>query len=457
MSDGRRFWPGLVAITAGGLAVRVFWVVLARWNFALLGDDFFYHWQARAIADGHGFINPLVWRGLGRMEPSAEHPPLYSSYLAVVSWFGGTSPATQRLASCLLGAGAVMVVGLAARRIAGQRAGLLAAAVAAVYPMLWINDGMLISESMYALTIAAVLLAAYRFWSTRSWLNAAFLGGAIALATLTRPEAILLLPLIGVPFVLADRSAWRTRLVNIGTAAAVTIVVLAPWVVRNLVVFEKPVYITSGTGMVTEISNCDKTYSGPMLGYWHIDCTIRRHPPTTPQQRELLQGKNAPGIVYLVTKYNGDESVRDGHALHDGLSYIRGHNSRFPVVALARAGRVWGVFRPGQTQDFDVFFERRGRKPTSLGSAMYYCLVAIGAYALIVMRKRAIPISPMIAIALMVTFTSIISIGITRYRVAADVALTVLAGVALDALWSRLSPASVVVDRAEPLEVPSTP
>ena len=176
------------------LAVRVTWVLVARRNFPLLGDDYFYHWQANALVDGMGFINPLSWKALHRLDPSAAHPPLYSLYLAVVSLLGGTSALAQRLASCLLGAGSVVVVGLVARRIAGERAGLIAAFLAAVYPMLWINDGMLISESLYTLLIAAVLLFAYRLWESRRWLDAVFLGGFIGLACLTRPEAVLLVP-----------------------------------------------------------------------------------------------------------------------------------------------------------------------------------------------------------------------------------------------------------------------
>ena len=90
---------------------RVTWVLVARRDFALHGDDFFYHWQANALADGMGFLNPLAWKALGRIDPSGAHPPLYSMYLAVVSWFGGTTPLVHRLASCVLGAGGVVLSG----------------------------------------------------------------------------------------------------------------------------------------------------------------------------------------------------------------------------------------------------------------------------------------------------------------------------------------------------------
>ena len=97
-----------------------------------------------------------------------------------------------------------MVIGLVGRRIAGDRAVLLAAALAAVYPMLWINDGMLVSESMYILLVAAILLAAYRLWASRHCSTRCCSAAAIGLGCLTRPEAVMLVPLIGVPFLLRE-------------------------------------------------------------------------------------------------------------------------------------------------------------------------------------------------------------------------------------------------------------
>jgi hypothetical protein len=49
--------------------------------------------------------------------------------------------------------------------------------------------------------------------------------------------------------------------------------------------------------------------------------------------------------------------------------------------------------------------------------------------------RRKVTIVPFVALAVMATVTAAASFGITRYRVGADVGLTVLAGIALDALW----------------------
>ena len=131
----------------------------------LNGDAAYYHWQANLLAKGYGFIDPTRYELFGLKTPSAGHPPAYMVYLAGVSRFIGTSELTHRLASTLLGAGAVFMIGVLARRIfKSDWAGWIAALLAAAYAHLWINDEMLMSESMYVLTTAIAVLLAYRFW-----------------------------------------------------------------------------------------------------------------------------------------------------------------------------------------------------------------------------------------------------------------------------------------------------
>jgi hypothetical protein len=67
----------------------------------------------------------------------------------------------------------------------------------------------------------------------------------------------------------------------------------------------------------------------------------------------------------------------------------------------------------------------------------YYLLLPFAIGGLVVMRRRRVPIFPMIAIAMSVTITVAFSFGITRYRAPVDAVLPVLAAVAIDALWRR--------------------
>ena len=63
-----------------------------------------------------------------------------------------------------VGTGTVIAIGYLGRRVAGARVGLLAAGVAAVYPVLIGADAALLTESLFGLCVAVTLWIAYRMW-----------------------------------------------------------------------------------------------------------------------------------------------------------------------------------------------------------------------------------------------------------------------------------------------------
>lgn len=437
--DDFRVRLGLVA--AGGLAVRVAWVLAWARNQELAGDQVFYHYQGRALAEGAGFVNPYAWNDTARQIeiPTAVHPPLYSLYLGAVSLFGGRSELSHRMASVVLGVACVVLVGLVARRLAGDRAGLLAAVAAALYPNLWINDGLLAAESLYAPAIAIVLLTAYRFWDDVSAANAAWLGAAIAVAALTRAEAAILFVLLAVPLIaILRRVEWRRKVVLLGWMALAGLVTMSPWLIRNLTTFDDPVLLSSGAGYVIEISNCDETYSGPMLGYWSTACDRAESWVYQPEFTEGMSAAERESAIRDAAVQNATHEAENERSKRiEGMSYVRDHLGRVPVVVAARVGRMWDVWRPAQGIDLNVFFERRGRLASQMALASYYVLLPLAVVGGAVLWRRRITVVPFVALGLMATTTAAMSFGITRYRVGLDVGLTVLAGVAVDALWRR--------------------
>jgi uncharacterized membrane protein len=70
-----------------------------------------------------------------RVEPSAAHPPLFTLVLALRYCLGIHTADASRLLCCVLGGMGVGMVGLLGREIAGRRAGLIAAGLAAAYPV----------------------------------------------------------------------------------------------------------------------------------------------------------------------------------------------------------------------------------------------------------------------------------------------------------------------------------
>jgi hypothetical protein len=440
----------LVALLAGG--VRVAWVLGFGRHQEVAGDQIFYHYQALALAQGDGFVNPYAWNSAEQLLiPTAAHPPLYSLYLAAWSVLGLETPLQHRLVSVLLGVATVVVLGLAGRRLAGHAAGIGAAVLAALYPNLWINDGLLAAESAYALGIAFVLAASYRLWDRQTWADAALLGAAIGFATLARAEGALLFATVALPLVLLLRGPSPVRKVQVlAVTGVIGALVLAPWVGRNLTTWDDPVLLSTGAGFVIEIANCDATYEGRYLGYWSAECD---RDSSWPIQAELEPGMTAEEIA------EAEQAARIESARNEplverskrevGLRYMREHMDELPVVVLARLGRMWDVWRPAQSVEFNDFFERRGRMSTIAGMAMYYVLLVAAAVAFVVLRRRRITIVPFVGVALTVCATAASSFGITRYRVGVDVALCLLGGVAITALLARRTP----TETAEAVEV----
>ena len=85
-----------------------------------------------------------------------------------------------------MGTLAVVLVGLATREMAGARAGLAAAALGALYPVFWINDGALMSETLVLITVSLVIWQFYRLWHRPTLWGGLLLGACCGLATLTR-------------------------------------------------------------------------------------------------------------------------------------------------------------------------------------------------------------------------------------------------------------------------------
>ncbi len=195
----------LLAITLAGLAWRVAYVLVARRHMTVGGDAFFYTYGADLVARGKGFIDPFYAAG-GQIRQTASHPPLYELWLALASLVKTRDPTVHLVWSCVLGAGTVAVAGLAGREVAGSRAGLLAAAIAAAYPHIWLYDGTLLSETMAIFTTAMVIWLAYRFARQPHALAITLLGVACGLAALSRSELILAIPIVLVPLAMKARA-----------------------------------------------------------------------------------------------------------------------------------------------------------------------------------------------------------------------------------------------------------
>ena len=444
-----RFARRLSAITVASLAGRVAYVLAYRRHTPAWGDSFVYQNAANLLADGKGFIDPGRYEFFRIATPSA-YRPLYPLYLAGWSLVDVRSTLGHRLVSCLLGAAAVAVVGLAARRFGRtaperDRLGLLAAALAAVSPALWLNDAGLLSESAAALAVAVFLLALMHYRETPTAWRAGVVGAVIGIAALGRAELVLLLPLLAWPmWRWAGARRTQSKFFIVAAFGAGAILLLGPWVGYNLSRFDRPVYIATGLGASMGGGACDPAFYGAKTGYWDSDpsCGAEQVQITIPTGVDPSTRSGLAEVRALAQKQlrdEGDESVRDERARDQAVTYIRHHEGRFPAVVAARVGRLWGVYHPRQTADFDGRIEGRGLTEARLAMIWYGLLMLAGVPGLVLLWRRRQPVAPFLALAGAATFAAALTFGVQRYRLPFDVVLPILTATGLTALLDRRS------------------
>jgi hypothetical protein len=328
--------------------------------------------------------------------------------------------------SCLIAAGAVMVIGLVGRRIGGPRAGLIAAAIAAAYPNFWILDGLLLSEGLFALLIGLTILMSYRFREHPTWGNVAALGAFVGLATLCRGEAVFLSVFLIAPLVLMTKGLdLGRRVLLLALSAVAVVVVLSPWAIRNLTTFDEPFLLSSNSDAVLRVANCDATYNGYLVGYFSVSC-----------------GGGLPAL-------NNEESLDAKKDREIALDYISEHKGQVPRVVAARIGRVWDVYRPYQNARLSTY-EGRPIDLTKYSLYAYWIVGGLGIVGGVITYRRRVTLIPLVAQVLLVTFVAAAAYGALRFRGPAEVALIALAGVTLDAALRRLFRGRTRHDPAEP-------
>jgi 4-amino-4-deoxy-L-arabinose transferase-like glycosyltransferase len=407
----RSFGRALTAIVVGAIAVRIA-AVYSKPATLGFSDPLYYYLQARELAHGRWFIDGIQYAATHTPHPSALHPPFYTLYLTAVRLLGVTTIRGEEIATALLGVATVVACVLAARRLAGPRAGLIAGCIAALLPDLWSTERKLLSESMVALLAALVVITGVAYADRPTARRALALGAVVSLLALTRGEGVLLFPLLVVPLVtFASRGGPRRVLTSLLAVAAAAALIIGPWAVFNMSRFDAPVVISNNFGGVLADSSCNFTFNGPNVGWWDGRC--------------------------LFVDLTGDESQQDRELRHRAFRYMGKHEGELPRVVALRIGRLTQLYRPWQTARLEGF-EGRGPLVARVGAAAWFALLPFAIAGVVLARHRRRSITPIVALIAVSVITGGIFYGGTRFRIIADVALVISAGVALDAVWERL-------------------
>lgn len=415
-----RWW--LPAIAAAGAAWRLGYLIVVKADQELLlNDSLYFSMQAGLNAEGHWFEHALTGH------PGAEHGALTSLYLTPWSEGDGDSVFQQRLGMTVLGIVTVLVIGMAGRRLAAfvhgegklaDRAGLVAAGIAAAYPNLWVNDSLVMSETLAMLLVALALYVALGHHRHPTVGSGVVLGVLTGLGALTRSETALMIPAFALASLLVSI---RRRLpiwpaVALGVAAALTLV---PWTLYNFSRFEEPVLLSTNDGNTLLGANCDSTYYSD-IGGWDIRCLGPLeggglgHEPGDPDPSQVSKERRTQAFEYI-----GD------------------HLDRLPVVVLARIGRLLDVYRLESLIAMDVG-EEKDEDVVAAGIATWWVLAVLATVGWMALRRRRAAVRWWLAVpCAAVVATTVLFYGAHRIRAPAEPAVVLLAAVAVVGLSER--------------------
>jgi hypothetical protein len=216
---------GVVAL-ASRLAVTLW----AWGRFPPVADGIYYQIHAERLADGLGYT--WAWPD-GSVTNAAHYPVGYSALVSLVYRVLGPAPGGAMLLNAVVGALGAVAIHRAALATTSPRAALGAGLLFALHPGLLSYTPALMTEGITGALIAVALWAAVKLRSETGVRLPALVGLAlvVGVATLIRPQSIVLAPLFawlalpGIPF------ARRGLIAGLALGAALLLVL--PWTARN--------------------------------------------------------------------------------------------------------------------------------------------------------------------------------------------------------------------------------
>jgi hypothetical protein len=229
--EARRRRRDLLAVLAVALAARLAVVAWAWSRFPPVEDGHYYDVLARRLAQGLGYT--WLWPD-GAVTYAAHYPVGYPALVAIAYLVFGAVPGIAMLLNAAIGSGAACGAWWLASEGATSRWRPLGAGLAvALHPALVAYTPALMTEGVAAaLVVLAAVAAARARRERRAWRWLVVAGVLAGIATLVRPQSILLAPVLGALAVVTD-GAPRERAVRAAIVTAVALACVAPWTGRN--------------------------------------------------------------------------------------------------------------------------------------------------------------------------------------------------------------------------------
>ncbi len=395
------FWTNLVRVVGwtekhtGAYLLIIFLLSLAlRLGYVcfILGintpptlDGISYNLLAKRMLLGEGYVND--WS-----EPTAFRPPIYPLFLASIYALTNYSLAAARIVQVLLSALTVLCLYGIARLVFNAKIAFISSLGWAIYPLTIYLSGEFYTESLaFFLEFASVLLL-YRAITDHRWLLTLVSGILFGMTSLTHPNSALWAPVFVVWIFFFG--VFKKPLLNAALFCAGIGIILTPWVIRNYMVFHSFVPLSSLAGAGLWTGNNDLARGGGVY----------------------LEKKNWPDDDYPERMWFGWDGMNEVQSSQKftqlALTWIKENPDKFLRLVPNKLFRLWSPLSLG-VQD-----QRRiNPKLVALAGPPYLVFLSLALIGLWIFRKKWLLAFPLLGIPLVISFSSVLTYGSTRYGI----------------------------------------
>jgi len=397
--------PGFIAVVAFGVrTIMLIHFRLGGLNPVRTNLPFGYELGAVAasIASGHGFSSPLRWFPTG---PTAWFGPIYPYLAAGIFKLCGIYSYKSLLVLEAINAGfsalTCIPIFFLGKRSFGLAVGAWSAwawvflPAAIIFPLIWIWD-----TALSALCMALILYATLALRDAPRVRNWAGYGALWAFCALVNPSLIAVLPFLGAWLVLELWRAHQAWLPGLATCGLLFVLGLAPWTIRNELVFHKLIPIRSNFGLELWLGNNSGTVDND---------SAYQHPDDSIDEARYYRGVGEP--AYMAEKQ------------HEALDFIRYRPADAARLTLHRVVSTWlGQWDPFQDS---WHAERPSQRAAQIFQIVFSLLAWLG--VLLAVRSRNSEAAPFALVILSYPVVFYFTHGSGRYRHPIDPILTLLA------------------------------
>jgi Dolichyl-phosphate-mannose-protein mannosyltransferase len=426
-----------------GAVLRVIWAIGAEPPVELR-DPTLYLVLSDNVASGHGYsYGPGPDQGT-----TAYYPPGYPLALGAAIWAAralvpGTVSAFDVAiwGNVVLSIATIALVFVLGRRLVGNRVGLAAAAIWALWPNLIFHSGIVLTETLFLFLLVLLLICVLGDREAARAPGAARLASAgvlLGLLLLVRPVSLVLAPAF---LVLWWGPAVRTVLWRLAVTGLACLAVLVPWSVRSSLAMDAPVALSLNLGDNLCLGhNPGATGAfGDLGAHCYTASDLRR-----PESETRRQSENIDRAVTYIREHPGETLRRTPSKLRYTLE---GDADGLDVA------EDWGT-RP--------IMSSPTRDALDLAADGFYYLVAAAAVVGGVIWLRRPDLSRrglfLVVAGLAQLVSPMATFGDPRFKMPIYPTLAVCAAVAVAALWDRVTerprPAHEAADAGEEVPTP---